>query len=355
MEAEDVQALYGGTYAERYNDIWQHSGRWAAEADHHLRSLRELVTEETRWLDAGCGTGWNLSKFPGVARAGLDLSPGMIEQASAANPDAIEIRQGDLRDDIVEWHDAWDLVTCTGQPWSYVDTMGEIDAILTNLARWTAPGGTCFLPMGDLSDLTGLPLPITHPDDPKPDDEPVVDGVVWSLWEHDRHHRSMIWPSVSWCIDVLARSFARIEVVRWPHDPPWLPVARRVLVCSDKRMSEDDRRPLVLVEHPVPDTVASTGATEAAPPEGAPPEAAPVEFSPTVEPSPGQETPLSPDPGPATPAALEPEPAVVALGDLPPGRLPGGLLDQRVSYLIGRVRPWTPAFWRSAARRARRG
>jgi SAM-dependent methyltransferase len=351
VDTSDVQALYGGAYAQRYNDIWQHSDRWAAEAEHHLRSLRDLVRPEVRWLDAGCGTGWNLSNFPGVARAGIDLSPGMIEQATAANPDALFIRQGDLRDDIEEWRDGWDLVTCTGQPWSYVDTMGEIEAILTNLARWTAPDGTCFLPMGDLTDLTGHELPLLLPDDPRPDDAPVVDGVIWSLWEHDRHHRSMIWPSVGWCIDVLARHFARIEIVRWPHDPPWLPVARRVLVCTDKR-ADGDQRPLVVVEHPIPPT-------DAAPAETAPDDVTAAEPGHAGDPAAADavdvpETAAAVDviePAPATAAA---EAAAVDPAVLPPGRLPGGVLDQPLSYLLGRARPWTPAFWRSVRRRVRR-
>lgn len=342
MEADDVQKLYGGAYAASYNDIWQHSGRWEAEADHHLRSLRELVTPTTRWLDAGCGTGWNLSHFAGVERTGIDLSPDMLAEARAANPDAT-FRQGDLRDDVEEWHGAWDLVTCTGQPWSYVDTMAEIEAVLTNLALWTAPTGTCFLPMGDLSDLTGQELPLRHPGDPLPDDAPVIDAVVWSLWEHDRHHRAMIWPSVSWCIEVLARHFARIEVVRWPLDPPWLPIARRVLVAS-RRRSDGDETPLELVEHPIPDAFVAGPSGDA--PAGS-----------SDEPEPTEPDMTTPGPEAASETtATSPEASVPAPDVSPPlsERLPGGLLDQRASYLLGRLRPWTPAFWRSVSRRVRR-
>ncbi|MBX3314802.1 MAG: class I SAM-dependent methyltransferase [Actinobacteria bacterium] len=251
METDDVQALYGGDYAAGYNDIWQHSDTWSAEASFHVDSIRELLGPTTRWLDAGCGTGWNLSHFQGTARAGLDLSPDMLAQAVAANPDALEFRQGDLRDDVPEWHDAWDLVTCTGQPYSYVDRLDDIATIFDNLAGWTGPDGTCFVPMGDLTDVAGVPMDIRRPEEEYPYDTPMVDAVVWSLWEHDRYHRQMIWPSVSWCVKAFAQHFGRIEIHRWPHVPPWIPVARRILVASDKRAEGDDR-PVVLIEHPVP-------------------------------------------------------------------------------------------------------
>jgi SAM-dependent methyltransferase len=250
VEPHEVQALYGGAYAASYNDIWQNSDAWRAEAGHHVRHIGEHIGPDTKWLDAGCGTGFNLSHFAGTERAGLDLSPDMLAEARKANPDAT-FRQGDLRVDIPEWHEKWDLVTCTGQPWSYVDSMGEIETILTNLAGWTAPTGTCFLPMADLSDVTGFMLPLVHPDDPDPYDAPIIDGVIWSLWENNRYHRSQVWPSVSWCVGVMARHFARIDIVKWPHDAPLLPIARRVLVATDKRAPGDQRR-LVLIDHPVP-------------------------------------------------------------------------------------------------------
>lgn len=326
MEPTDVQALYGGDYAARYDQIWQESDRWGAEAGHHLRSLRELVGPETRWLDVGCGTGWNLSHFPGVTRGGLDLSPDMLAQARTANPDALFLREGDIRDDVEEWHDAWDLVTCTGQPWSYLRTMDEIESALTNLARWTAPDGTCWAPMGDLTDLTGQPVHVPLPGEPPLDDAPMITGVIWSLHESQRDHIHMIWPSVGWCVGVMARHFRRVEIRRWPHDPPWIPVARRVLVATEKRRPGDDT-PATIVEHPVPEPD-------------------------PVEPGPD---PVEPEPAPDPVAAVEPVGPVGPVATVEPsGRIAGRrLVDQPFSYVVGRIRPWNPAFWRSVALRVR--
>lgn len=337
MEPAEVQALYGGAYAENYNTIWQESDRWEAEAAHHLRSLRELVGPETRWLDVGCGTGWNLSHFPGVERGGLDLSPDMLRQAAAANPDALFFRQGDIRIDIPEWHDRWDLVTCTGQPWSYLATMAEIESALTNLARWTAPGGVCFAPMGDLTDLTGLPVDLPRPGEDPPYDTPMITGVIWSLHESDRDHLHMIWPSLGFCLGIFARHFRRVEVVRWPHDPPWIPVARRVLVGREKREPGDDS-PVTIIEHPIPGAAPDPDLVQAAP----------SADEPEPAPAPGRTSPAT-----ATGPSVAPLPAAAESGA--PGRIPGRpLYDQPLSYLARRFKPWTRSFWRSAARRASR-
>src|SRR5690606_31123159 len=63
--------------------------------------------------------------------------------------------------------------------------------------------------------------------------------------------RDMIAPAVGYWIELFARYFKRIEVLRWPHDPPFLPIARRNLLLSDKREPGDDRA-TELIEHPVP-------------------------------------------------------------------------------------------------------
>lgn len=355
MEPAEVQSLYGGDYADRYEQIWQESASWSPEAWHHVRSLRELLEPGARWLDAGCGTGWNLSQFPGVDRAGLDLSPDMLAKARAANPDA-RFFQGDLRDDVPEWRDAWDLVSCTGQPWSYVATMEEIDQVVANLANWTAPEGRCFLPMSDLTDFTGLEPPYPAPGEPPWVDLAIVTGVFWSLHDAGGHHRHMVAPMAGYWIEAFSRHFRRIDIVRWPHEPSFLPVARRNLLASEKRRPGDDE-PTEVVWHPIPP---SSDDPPAPPPSGqsvpAPAPEPVVASEPEPSPEPvdavpaGEVAPIPEDPsGRAVPPTDHAEPG------LPPGRLPGrGLYDQPLSYLVTRFAPWKPAFWRSATRRARK-
>ena len=96
MREEDVRALYGGQYAKRFNQIWHDSEKWKAEAAHDYSTLSGLITEDTRWLDVGCGTGWMLSEFPDTVRAGVDISPDMLTEAREANPSALFLREGDL-------------------------------------------------------------------------------------------------------------------------------------------------------------------------------------------------------------------------------------------------------------------
>ncbi|MHC5820258.1 MAG: methyltransferase domain-containing protein [Nostoc sp.] len=42
--------------------------------------------EGAKWLEVACGTGYFLSCFPEIERAGLDISPAMLKVAKQANP-----------------------------------------------------------------------------------------------------------------------------------------------------------------------------------------------------------------------------------------------------------------------------
>src|SRR5690606_30862013 len=124
----------------------------------HLNQFRSLIRDDTRWLDVCCGTGYYLSHFPHIERAGLDITPGMIEQARLANPGAT-FRVGDARDLVEEWRDRWTLVSTTGHGYSYVDTMNDVRRIADNLAAYTAPDGVLFVQVYDMADITGIELP----------------------------------------------------------------------------------------------------------------------------------------------------------------------------------------------------
>jgi SAM-dependent methyltransferase len=357
MEPEKVQELYGERYAEQYEQLWQHNPVWAPEAAHYVQSLGEQIREGTRWLDVGCGTGWFLSQFPGVERGGIDLSPAMLAQARKNNPDALFLRQGDIRDDVPEWHDAWDLVSSTGQAWCYVDTMADIQRIAENMARWTAPNGVCMVGAADIFDIAGLVIPMHMPHEPPVTGSARITAAVWNFYDEAGVHEHMIWPSIDVWLGWLAPHFNRIDVVIWPHDPPYpyLHGGRRLVLASRKRRPGDDA-PAEIVVHPAPETVGSEepGDTEPQPTVTEMP--APVPVPASSPPAPEPEPQPDPEPEPATDAGVpELSPPDHAEPGLPPGRLPGrGIYDQPLSYLVSRARPWDPAFWRSARRRARR-
>lgn len=360
MEPDDARALYGTHYAEVYDGLWQENPLWAPEAEHYLESFRQVLDPGDRWLDVGCGTGWFLSRFPGVRRAGVDLSPAMIERAKAANPDAEFFHEGDIRDDVDAWHGAFDLVSSTGQAWCYVDRLSDIEQVAGNMARWTSPQGRVLLQGPGIRDLTGLPV-AEHFDQVAPPRDPVsLTAVTWSFRDDAGLHENMIWPSFDTWVRWFSTWFRHIEIITWPWDPPppVLTMPRRLLVASGKRTDGDDS-PVVISERPLfpdqqVDPVAAVGPTLAVGPIGASGTEvlAPPEGAATAAGGPGRSAGGVSD----GPGHDRPSPAGSEDRQHQPGRkIPGQrLVDQPLSYLLGRIQPTRRSFWRSVAKRLRR-
>lgn len=245
--------VYNEEYAKRYNDIWINNDTWGPEARNHVDTLRRLLNENTKWLDAGCGTGYFLSRFPAINRAGFDLSAAMLQQARKANPE-IELKKADLRDMIPEWEGKWDLVSCTGQPWTYLPVLSDIQKAVRNLSAYTNSEGKLLLTIFEITDLTENSLPQFYTADAIPENMPVVNGIIWSLNENGAVHKDMLLPSIDQWIRWLSEFFMQIEILRWPHDPPHLRIPRRALLCSIKR-NEGDITPSKVIEHPVPGNI----------------------------------------------------------------------------------------------------
>lgn len=354
MEQADVQALYGGSYAAGYEQTWQHHGAWQAEARLYVQSLGEQIQDGTRWLDVGCGTGWFLGQFPGVARAGVDLSPDMLRQAKVNNPDALFFRQGDIRDDVPEWHDAWDLVSSTGQAWGYVDTIDEVEQVARNMARWTAPNGMLFVQPPDIADLTGCQIPYNFTGEAYPNDTAAITGIVWTYHDEGGIHANQVYPSLDVWVRWLAQWFRRVEVATWPHDPPSLRVPRKLVLASQKRL-DGDTTPAEIVVHPAPRALQDDS----------------VGSEPVADPSASNGQVIAGDEASAgydtlgvvheQVWAIRAEVADLSRKVSPPVSAPGerlpnrSLYHQPLSYLVGRIRPWSPSFWRSVLRRTGRG
>ena len=66
------EPVYNEEHAKRYNNTWFNNDVWEPEKKQHIDTLRSLLSENTKWLDAGCGTGYFLSCFPEIKRAGFD-------------------------------------------------------------------------------------------------------------------------------------------------------------------------------------------------------------------------------------------------------------------------------------------
>jgi SAM-dependent methyltransferase len=247
QKEKTIGGPYNEDYAARYNDIWIHSETWAPEVRNLINTLTPLIKPDTTWLDCGCGTGYILSQFPGVRRAGMDLSEAMLGQANKANPDALFFRQMNILDDAPEWQGTWDLVTCTGQPYSYLKTIEEIEKVAENLAKWTSENGMCVVLPGDIFDLTYTKLPTFYQESEIPDNSPVVKAVIWNLKENGVVHENMIWPNFDQWVRWMSLYFKNIEVQYWPYNTPILRIPRRVLICSNKR-EPGDNQPATVTE-----------------------------------------------------------------------------------------------------------
>lgn len=229
---------YDSTYARTYGDRWWQQELWRADGAWYEALIRERLGPNVRWLDVGCGTGHFLSCFPNVTRAGLDLSADMIEVAAEANP-GVTFRRGDATEPFPEWHGQWDLVTCTGEPWSYLSTLADFERWVANMAAWTSPDGVCLNQTPDVTELASATVDYRFTDDEPTAGTVTVLGVMWDMAEHDMTHGQMIWPSIDVWARWYGRHFRRVEIL---HPAPGSGVIfGRTIVASEKRAPGDDR------------------------------------------------------------------------------------------------------------------
>lgn len=335
MKPDAVRDLYDRHTAATYNERW-HGAPWGNDTDILAAAIARQVRADTRWLDVGCGTGHFLSRHPGVERAGTDMSPSMLAEARAASPDATFFREWDFRNDVPEWRDQWTLVTCTGQPWSYVDTIAEIEQLVANLAHWTAPDGTCLLAMQDVTDLTGLRLPYQVAGEPGFPGEIWMKAVVWSMTdrshEQPREHDDLVWPTLGHWVATFGRYFDNVVVETQPHDPPWLNTPRRVLLASGKRSAPSSAPPEV-VHRTFPEVEVEDGLADA------------------VDEAIADDDVVA-DSGVAGSGPAAPEDPVNRVST-PARHGPVPLRDLTVGHLMDRARPWDPRLWAAVERRTR--
>ena len=257
MKKNSLHDLYNPKYAAGYNEKFLTNPFSKSSSDRELELLQGLITPDTKWLDAGCGTGYYLGHFPGIQRAGLDITPSMLEEAKKASPDALFFREGDFRNDIPEWHHEWSLISCMWYPYSYLESIGEFETMLTNFIHWLKPGGDLFLPVADLYDLRPL-----VPHVPYNQYEEVTGGSIaitsytWT-WIQDNNegtHVNMVAPHVDHVIQLLEPYFDTIEIARYPpfYDG-W--VSRRAIVAKGRRASVITGQKANITWHPVPPSI----------------------------------------------------------------------------------------------------
>lgn len=95
---------------------------------------------------AFCRTGYYLSCYPEVERAGLDLSPAMLEIARRKNPDTPLI-EGNFKDRSLVEAGKWDVITSMWWAYGLVESVADIEDLVANLHHWLAEDGVCFVPI----------------------------------------------------------------------------------------------------------------------------------------------------------------------------------------------------------------
>ena len=199
--------------------------------------MKRLLRDGGRWLDVACGTGYFLSRFPGVPRAGLDLSPAMLTVARESNPDALFFREGDFTDECPEWDGAWSVVTSLWYSYGLVESMEAVRTVVRNLARWTADDGVCFVPVFEPANLgRGIKLPYALRQAGFPPETLLITGVTWSWIEASgKRHDDMVAPQMDYMVSLFSEYFDSVKVVIYPPFKPWRRRRRRAIIARAKK------------------------------------------------------------------------------------------------------------------------
>lgn len=235
MDRRQAEEIYDRDYARSYDEKFLLHGHYRLKSEFEVRLIGDQLPHGGRWLDVACGTGWLLSRFPGVPRAGLDLSPAMLALAREANPDALDLREGDFQEEIPEWVGRWDLVTCMWYAYGLVESVGAVERVLANLAAWTSGTGSCFVPVCDPEQLgRGIRVPYLHRGIAFPPGTMRITGVTWT-WDEPGgvRHSHVVAPPLGHMAAILKRHFDSVEVVDYPPSRWWR--TRRVRSLERRR------------------------------------------------------------------------------------------------------------------------
>lgn len=235
MDPQQVRNLYDDRYAQVYEERFLFSELGKSDAAFEVELLGQLLADGRNWLDVACGTGYFLSQFPQVSRAGLDLSPAMLARARQVNP-GVEFFERSFCTPWPESQGRYGLVSCMWYAYGLVSSMAEVQTAIENLCAWTASDGILFLPFADPRLITGLALPYLVETTPWIGKVHIT-GITWSYSEDDdtKVHAHMLCPQVELMQEWLEARFSQVEIVRYPPALPGWEGVRRAFVCRGKR------------------------------------------------------------------------------------------------------------------------
>ena len=241
MDKNDVLKIYDTEYAQQYDQRFLLNSSSKIDADFEQETIAKLLSEigeGAAWLDVACGTGYFLSRFPSVKRAGLDISPAMLKVAKQSNPDASFI-QGDYQDKRPQWEDKWDLVSCMWWAYGYVESLPQLEAIIENLADWTSERGGCFLPVCEPAGLGSgeVRLPYTCKNLGGNGGLVHFEGVIWSWIDEElgKQHLNMLAPQLEYMVALFSKYFNQVEVIEYPL---FKGASRKAIIARSKKQKK---------------------------------------------------------------------------------------------------------------------
>lgn len=228
MTPDQVRATYDEAYARRYDASFllnpAHGFRDKTLLELFL--LRMLTLQADSWLDVACGTGFFLRHGRGNPRlrcTGLDLSPAMLARAREANPEALFV-EGDFLAPHPELEGRFALTTCMWGAYGLQESVAHIARLVDNLARWTRPGGTVFMPVFDPAGFVTLQaegrlmkiVTLRAPD-----------GTRWSYREPDgKLHEDVLAPPLEVMRAMFEPAFDDVDLRPYPDTPMAALIAR---------------------------------------------------------------------------------------------------------------------------------
>ncbi|MBD2186080.1 class I SAM-dependent methyltransferase [Planktothrix sp. FACHB-1355] len=247
MKIEQVLETYDEAYAEAYNQKFLTDIHSQTKTASELQILTELLREKgstVRWLDVACGTGYYLSCFPEVQRAGLDISQAMLNIAKIKNPN-IPLIQGNFRDKSLINKGEWDVISSMWWAYSFAESISEIELLIENISDWLTDDGVCFMPICEpsknlYSDPTKVPY-VAFEDAPAYGGKILVTGVMWSwIQPNGKRHDNMLVPQIEYMIELFKKHFQTVESIEYAKGFYW-----GILAAKNARQFESIRTQLM--------------------------------------------------------------------------------------------------------------
>jgi len=232
MKQHEIENLFDDDYAAAYNKNYLLGEHFRECTEFELSLVRNLLFDARNWLDIACGTGYVLSRYPNVERAGLDLSPSMLSVARRANP-GVPFYEHDFREPFDDMQARWDLVSCMWYSYCYAESIEEIRKIVSNMATWTSSRGSCFMPVCDPKAVCSINVsyPATSHGNLK------ITGLIWDWTDipSGKRHLNLLAPTTELLVDMFLVFFNEVTVIPYPAFVTDCRAATRAIVAKRKR------------------------------------------------------------------------------------------------------------------------